>query len=139
MTTPSINTVQCLEAESTSALVRALESDPRFRRDTVLGGIFHLGKISFREVSACDSLHIVIDGNRVSAHVDRISPLNCKPRGARQYSWLGVLAHNLADMTADLARRIGGRHGQQRCTLDCDVVWVEDEDPVEERIVASAS
>lgn len=105
----------------------ALERSGRFRRDTTLGGIFHQGKISLREVCRTDSLHITIDGNRISAHVDRISPLNCRPGARSQYSLAAVLAHNLAGLGAELARRIRGRHGRHRCQLECEVVWVDEQ------------
>jgi len=107
-------------------LVKALEASERFRRDTSLGGMFHRGKISFREVARNDSLHVVIDGNRVSAHVDEISPLRCKPGGGG-YSFQAVLAHNISGILADIGRRLRGRHGHQRCSLECEVVWVDDE------------
>ena len=64
-------------------LVRALEANDRFRRDTGLGGIFHPGKISYREISPTNSLHIVIDRDLVSAHVARISPLILRRDGSR--------------------------------------------------------
>lgn len=109
----------------------ALQASGRFRRDTPLGGIFHPGKVSFREVSPTDSLHIVIDGTRVSAHVDEISPLSCDSGASRQYSLVRVVAHNLFGMAADLGRRIRGRQGQQRCNLECEVVWVDDDSRVD--------
>lgn len=97
-----------------------------------MGSIFHPGKASFREVSPIDSVHIVIDGNRVSAHVDQICPLDCdsgasSQYSSSQYSWLRVVAHNVSGLAADIGRRIRGRHGQQRCTLECEIVWVDDE------------
>jgi NRPS condensation-like uncharacterized protein len=106
-------------------LIRALESSDRFRRDTALGGIFHHGKISFREVSPEDSLHIVIDGTNVSAHLDRISPLDSDPDNSNHYSWARVLAHNISGMAGDLARILRGRHGEHRCEIDCEHIPVE--------------
>lgn len=108
------------------ALERALDANDRFRRDTLLGRIFHLGKVSFREISPNDSLHIIIDGGRVSAHVDEVSPLNCEPDGSSHYRWSRVLAHNLSGMATDFLRRLAGRQGDQRCNLECEVVWVDD-------------
>ena len=107
-------------------LISALDASDRFRRDTGLGNMFHRGKISFREVSPDDSLHIIIDGNRVSAHVDEISPLQRRPDGSVRYSALRVLAHNLSGACADVARRLRGAHGEQRCNLECEAVWVDD-------------
>ena len=64
------------------ALARALDNDHRCRRDTGVGRLYHPGKISFREVSSTDSLHVIIDGSRVSAHVYRVSPLKPRPDGS---------------------------------------------------------
>ncbi len=99
------------------ALANALENNGRFRRDTSLGSIFHRRKMSFREVCRRHSLHIVVDGHRVSAHVDEVSPLNCDERSPSHYSIAGVVAHNLFGIRSDVARRVRGRHGQHRCTL----------------------
>ena len=112
------------------ALARALEASGRFRRDTGLGGIFHRGKLSYRELCDKDSLHVLIDGRRVSAHVDRVSPLSCRPDGSARYSLGRVLVHNLTGMAADLARLARWRPGRQRCNLDCEVVWVDDDSAV---------
>lgn len=107
-------------------LLKALEANPRFRRDSLLGGIFHLGKVSYREVSATDSLHIVIDGTKVSAHVDEVSPLRLRADGSCHYTWGRVLAHNLLVLIGDGARRLRGQHGAQRCHLHCQVEWFDD-------------
>lgn len=107
-------------------LIGALDASDRFRRDTGLGNMFHRGKISYRELSPEDSLHIIIDGSRVSAHVDEISPLQRRPDGSVRYSALRVLAHNVSGACADVARRLRGVHGQQRCNLECEAVWVDD-------------
>jgi len=56
-------------------------------------------------------LHILIDGNHVSAHIDEVSPLKCSPDGSARYAWGPVLVHNVAGLFADLGRRIRGRHG----------------------------
>lgn len=107
-------------------LLRTLETDARFRRDSWLGAIFHHGKISFREISATDSLHILIDGSDVSAHVDDVSPLATRSDGTIRYAWGRVLAHNLTVLAADLARRLRGHRGEHRCNLHCEAVWVDD-------------
>lgn len=109
-------------------LLKALETDRRFRRDSVLGGLFHPGKISYREVSANDSLHILIDGNKVSAHVDDVSPLRVRADGSSRYAWGRVVAHNVLVLIEDAARRLRGVHGAQRCNLNCEVEWFDDED-----------
>jgi len=108
-------------------LLKALDADPAFRRDSLLGGIFHLGKASYRETSPTDSVHIVIDGNKVSAHIDEVSPLRIMPDGSSRYAWGRVLAHNLLVVLGDAGRRLRGQPAR-RCTLHCDVEWTEDED-----------
>lgn len=100
------------------ALVEALENSERFRRDTTLGAIFHRRKVSFREVCPRQSLHIVVDGHRVSAHVDDVSPLNCDEGTPSHYSVARVLAHNISGIRADVARRVRGRPHHNRCGLD---------------------
>lgn len=109
-------------------LLKALEANRRFRRDSVLGGIFHPGKISYRELSPTDSLHILIDGEGVSAHVDDVSPLRLRPDGSSRYAWGRVVAHNLLVVMGDAARRLRGVHGAQRCDLRCEVEWIDDDD-----------
>lgn len=124
----------------TRELLRVLERSGRFRRDTKLGRVFHRGKISFREESATDSLHVIIDGNHVSAHIDRICPLDLDPDNSAHYSWAGVLAHNLSGMAGDVARFLGWRH--QRCDVGCECeVEVEEQsiaDLVAERVQETA-
>jgi len=107
-------------------LIQALDANPRFRRDSLLGGIFHLGKISYREVTPADSLHILIDGDTVSAHVDSVSPLVVRADGSSRYSWGRVMAHNLLVLISDVGRRVKGQHGSQRCNLRCQTEWVDD-------------
>lgn len=119
--------IESIMATSPDVLVQSLEASGRFRRDTGLGGLYHWGKISYREVARRDSLHVIIDGNRVSAHVDEISPLSVEPGGARRYSFWAIVAHNISGIRADIGRRLQGRHGQQRCNMECEVVWVDDE------------
>lgn len=111
----------------THNLVQALDASDRFQRDTRLGRIFHPGRISFREVKPRDSLHIVIDQDKVSAHVDEVCPLRCGPDGKITYSWLRVIGHNASSLVHDVGRRVRGVHGQQRCNLGCEMVWVDDD------------
>lgn len=110
-----------------ASLISALEASTRFRRDGRLGRIFHPGKVSYREVSPTNSLHVVVGGGRVSAHVDDVSPLRCNPDGTAGYSWVPVFRHNVAGMVADIGRRLSGVAGQERCNLTCEAVWVDDE------------
>lgn len=109
-------------------LARALDADDRFRRDTFFGGIFHPGRISFREISPTDSLHVVIRGTSVSAHVDEVSPLVVRPDGSHRYAWGRVVAHNVLVLVGDVARRLRGRQGEQRCDLHCEIEWVDDDE-----------
>lgn len=110
-----------------AALVEALENSGRFRRDTNLGSIFHRRKVSFREVCPRHSLHIVVDGHSVSAHVDEVSPLNCDEESPAHYSITRVVAHNLSGIRSDVARRVSGRHGQHHCTLQNLAVHLNDD------------
>ena len=112
--------------DSVCDLITALEASPDFRRDSLLGGIFHPGYVSFRELSPVDSVHIVIRGNRVSAHVDDVSPLRLRSDGTARYAWGRVLAHNVSVLLTDIARRIRGLHGLQRCNLRCEAQVVPD-------------
>jgi hypothetical protein len=90
-------------------LSQALEASHRFRRDTRIGSLFHHPRISFREVAPTDSLHVVIDGNTVCSHIDRVSPLNLDPDHRSHYSPTRVVAHNLTGIADDVARRLTGR------------------------------
>lgn len=116
-----------LAAADPGTLRASLESSDRFRRDTGLGAIYHPGKLSFREVRPTDSLHIIIDGDRISAHIDDISPFKRRADGTVRYSLSRIVAHNLAGMSSDLLRLARGRVGRQRCKLECERVWVDDE------------
>jgi NRPS condensation-like uncharacterized protein len=104
-------------------LFRRLESDGRFHRDTGLGRLFHPGRLGLRENSRADSLHVVIDGNRIAAHVDRVSPLGLRPSGRSRYSVRQAAAHNLAGMSQDLGRLLRGRQGDHRGELHCEWLW----------------
>ena len=98
------------------ALVEELEASGRFRRDTRWGGLFHRGQVSLREVSPAHSLHITVGkGNRVSAHVDRYSPLaTSQPEQGARYALHRIAAHNVAGLAGDLARLIPRRR-QRSC------------------------
>jgi len=120
------------ECAATDRLITSLEGNDRFRRDGFLSGMFHPGRISFRELSPQDSLHIVIDAGHVSAHVDEVCPIRCHPGAVAKFTWSLVVAHNWAGVRADLRRRVKGLHGQQRCNLGCEVVWVDGEDSIDD-------
>lgn len=101
-------------------LLRSLEASGRFHRDTGLGSLFHPGKTSFRENVPTNSLHILVKENRVSAHVDLVSPLGFRPAASSRYAAGRVAAHNLSGMAADILRLLRGRQGDHRCELDCE-------------------
>ncbi len=99
-----------------TALLRELEDSGRFRRDTRLGAIFHRGQVSLREVSPTHSLHITVGkGNKVSAHVDRYSPLAVnQPEPLARYALHRVAAHNVAGVAGSLIRLVPGRRPPRR-------------------------
>ena len=101
------------------ALLRSLERSGRFHRDRRLGRVYHAGALSLRENVASDSLHVSIAGNRVSAHVDRVSPLGLKAERPR-YSVGRVALHNASGIASDVGRVLRGRQGDHRCELDCE-------------------
>ena len=110
-------------------LFSQLEANGRFHRDSRLGRLFHPGTVSYREISATDSVHLSVTGeNRVSVHVDRVSPLLVRAGGRARYSVCRAVAHNatvLADVVGRLVRRQPSDH---RCHLDCEIVWVPDDE-----------
>lgn len=92
-----------------------------FHRDSAIGRIFHPGTASFREITPSDSLHIAVTpDNRVSVHVDRLSPLAIRPDGCR-YSVVRAVAHNVVHVV-DVVVRVcrGGGGGRHRCDLQCE-------------------
>ncbi len=103
-----------------------LDANGHFHRDSPMGRIFHPGTVSYREVSAQDSLHIsVTDENRLSVHVDRVSPLAIREGSPSHYSFVRVLHHNVAHCR-DTVARLWRRHpGDHRCELDCEIVTVD--------------
>lgn len=102
------------------ALFHDLEASRRFHRDNGIGRVFHPGAVSFRENVRNNSLHVTIVANRVSAHVDRVSPLGQRPERPPRYAIGRIALHNLSGMAADLARLLRGRQGDHRCELDCE-------------------
>ena len=121
-----------------AALLVRLESSGRFHRDTGLGRIYHLGGVSFRENEPADSLHISVHGNRLAAHVDRVSPLGAHGKRATRYSVRRAAIHNLAGMRHDLVRFLRGRQGDHRCELNCEWVWDPSESEPDERDLLDA-
>jgi NRPS condensation-like uncharacterized protein len=121
------------------AVLRHLDVSGRFHRDSRLGRAFHSGSVSLRENVPTDSLHVVVHGNRLKAHVDGVSPLAARSRGTG-YSLRRAIAHNLAGMAQDVVWLLRGRLGDHLCELDCE--WLASEThgtPDEELLDPTAS
>ena len=102
-----------------------LDERGRFHRDNALGRIFHPGTVSFREIALEDSLHVTVSPqNRVSVHVDRLSPLAVRPGRRCRYSLPRAVAHNLVHVVEALRRMSRRRRGRHRCELDCEATAV---------------
>jgi NRPS condensation-like uncharacterized protein len=104
------------------AFFRRLASSGRFHRDSGFGRIYHPGSLSLRENSRTDSLHVVISGDHISAHVDRVSPM-----GTVRYSVSRTALHNVVGAAQDVVRLLRGRKGDHRSHLDCQWMWDGDE------------
>lgn len=104
------------------ALLRHLDVSGRFHRDGRLGRMYHAGMVSLREDVPTDSLHISVQGDRVTAHIDEVSPLAVDPDGGSRYSVRRAVAHNLSGMARDLVSLLRGTQGDHRCELSCE--WV---------------
>jgi len=102
---------------------RRLSSSGRFHRDCGWGRIYHPGSVSLRENSPTDSLHIVVNGDHISAHVDRVSPLGARPDEPSRYSVSRAALHNVVGAGQDLVRLLRGRKGDHRSHLDCEWMW----------------
>lgn len=78
--------------------------------DTRAGKILHPGAQALRELSNRESLHVAVYGNRVRAHLDRVSPLaGRKPnKGYCRYSLAQVAAHITGRLGARLVRELKG-------------------------------
>lgn len=108
-------------APDVEALTRTLDAGKRYRRASRLGRIYHR-VASYREVRSTDSFHVVIDGSRVSVHVDRISTLRRRPDGSVRLSPLRICAHNLAGACDQLTSRLRRHFGADRRVGDAAVV-----------------
>jgi len=108
-----------------AALLEHLDVSGHFHRDGRMGRAFHRGQVSLREDVAEGSLHVSVDGNRVLAHVDEVSPLRMRSEGSSGYSVRRALVHNLAGMARDLMSLLRGRQGDHRAVLNCE--WFERE------------
>lgn len=108
-----------------AGLFRDLEARGVLRRDTGIGRIYHPGAVSYRETTAENALHVVVRGDRVSAHIDRVSPIQLTKGGAVRYSLWRVAVHNLAGMAEDCLRALGGRRPDNRCEPACEWAQVD--------------
>jgi hypothetical protein len=89
------------------ALARQLEEHDCFRRDGPVSGIFHPGKICFREIAARDSLHIFLTGDHIVVHVDQFAPFSDSSARGR-YTPVAVGRHLFATAVG-LLRRLRAR------------------------------
>lgn len=105
-----------------------LEASGRFVRDRGWGRILHpgRGKISYRQAVSTNSLHVVIDGHHVSAHIDSRSPLTVNENRTRRpldrrarYSVRRTVTHTLASIVDALRALTSGQrtasHGRFYC------------------------
>lgn len=110
-------------------LFDGLHRDGRFHLDTAIGRVFHPGTRSYRERAAVDSLHVAVTAdNRVSVHVDRVSPLVVRAGRPCRYSLVRALVHNAVAAAEALVRLVRREGGRQRCELECRIVEVPDDD-----------
>ena len=58
--------------------------------------------------------------NRVSVHVDRLSPLAVRAGRGCRYSLVRAVAHNVVHVAESVVRLCRGRAGRQRCELECE-------------------
>lgn len=110
-------------------LFSQLESSGRFYRDSALGRLFHPGTVSYREKCGTDSVHLAVTpDNRVSVHVDSVSPLVVRDGRRCRYSVGRALAHNVMAAVEACQRMVRGHGGRHACHLDCEIVWVPDDE-----------
>lgn len=116
-----------------------LEASGRFVRDSSWGRILHpgKGKISYRQAVATNSLHVVIDGHRVSAHIDSRSPLALADSRARQplvrrarYSLRRTVTHTLASVADAVRALTSGQRTASHGHFYCERVEVTSGDEV---------
>src|SRR3954449_7626504 len=77
------------------ALLRHLDVSGHFHRDSRVGRMYHPGMVSLREHVPTDSLHVSVEGNRLRAHVDEVSPLAADDAGESRYSVRRTVVHNV--------------------------------------------
>ena len=102
-------------------LFSELDHTGTFHRDTAVGRIFHPGTASFREITPSDSVHIAVSpGNRVSVHVDRLSPLAIRAGRDCRYSLVRAIAHNVVHAVEAVGRVCRRERAGHRCQLECE-------------------
>jgi NRPS condensation-like uncharacterized protein len=106
------------------ALLAHLDVSGRFHRDGRAGRLYHRGMVSLRENQPVDSLHVVVDDNRLAAHVDAVSPLGEREQGAPRYSLRRAILHNVVGASQDALWLLRGRQGDHDCVLECE--WAPD-------------
>jgi len=83
--------------------------------------------VSYREARATDSVHLVVNHDKVSVHIDRFSPLAVEGDTSwRRYAPLRMLAHGLVDVAGEATKLFGHRHEHPH-DLTCERVWVDDD------------
>lgn len=122
-------------AGQTAGLFRDLEARGELRRDTVIGRIYHPGAVSYREAVPENALHVIVRGDHVLAHIDRVSPIESPKRGQARYSIWRTAVHNLAGMAEGTMRALGARRLKSRCEPACE--WVEVDNDLITRVLHS--
>jgi len=118
--------------EAPVGLFQNLASDGRFRRDSRWGRVFHPRTVSYREARATDSVHLVVNNDKVSVHIDRFSPLAVEGATSwRRYAPLRMLAHGLVDVAGEATSLLRRRHAHLH-DLTCERVWVDDDADLED-------
>ncbi|MGI8777210.1 MAG: hypothetical protein ACR2LJ_07445 [Acidimicrobiales bacterium] len=108
-------------------LFQNLATDGRFRRDSWWGRVLHPRTVSYREARATDSVHLVVNDDKVSVHIDRFSPLAVQGGTSwRRYAPLRMLVHALVDVAGEASNLVRGRH-EHLHDLTCERVWVDDD------------
>ncbi len=112
--------------EAPAGLFQNLAADGRFRRDSRWGRVLHPRTVSYREARATDSVHLVVNDDKVSVHIDRFSPLAVQGATSwRRYAPLRMLAHGLVDVVGEATSVLRGQHAHH--DLLCERVWVDDD------------
>ncbi|MDQ4145005.1 MAG: hypothetical protein M3198_14945 [Actinomycetota bacterium] len=102
--------------EDADALMRELLESGNFCKDTGLGRIYHRRKVSLREISTTQSLHVSVRSDGLlSVHLDRISPAVGRKPGCDdcRYSVPTVVRHNVTGIAEDFVRLLTRRRAQR--------------------------